>query len=98
MPHVMAAEEKPLIKQKLQRVTVTRSKKGKIRLKVGSRTVYQVSDVKGSDEEGGVALAPFDSEIVVRELTITGRLAPGWEAEFAAQQAQAEANALPRPR
>ncbi len=97
MPQVLAAEESPTLKTRANKLSLQRTRKGKIKLKIGSRTVFHVGPVSGWDDAGQVALAPFDSEIVVTSLVISGNLDESWAAERIAELATAEANALPPP-
>ena len=54
--------------------------------------------MSGWDAPGQIAIAPFDSEVVVSSLSIVGKLDDGWAEERIAELATAESNALPAPK
>jgi hypothetical protein len=98
MPGVMAAATKPnLAKGKSIKVSLSRSTKGQIKFKIGSRMVYSAT-VASANLPGRVTLAPFSSEFTLTSITVYGRLDPEWVKGRAKQVADAEAAGLPAPR
>jgi serine/threonine-protein kinase len=96
----MAAENEPALlgtAGKTWRVRVERSDEGELRLRAGASRVYSLPAYDGWDQAGRVALLPFNTELKITEITVSGILDPSWAQDEAGKAAQAEANALPRP-
>jgi hypothetical protein len=82
---------------KAQKLEALRGGDGSLKLRHRSKNVFQLpAAVPGWDEVGGVALAPFASELSVDDLELTGVLDPTWLADRARTVAAAEAAALAR--
>ncbi|RMG13901.1 MAG: hypothetical protein D6731_11360 [Planctomycetota bacterium] len=97
MRGVLAAEAKPQLKPRRTRFVLQRTSKGKVRFKIGSRTIYAVEPTAGWDAPGAIGFSPFASEVAIDELVVKGILDPGWTEERAAAVASSEAEALPGP-
>ncbi|MGE0711668.1 MAG: protein kinase [Planctomycetota bacterium] len=97
MTGVLAATTKPdITKGAAFKVSLTRSEKSWLKLKIGSRNVFN-QVVEQAERPGRLTLAPLESELAITEVEVWGRLEAKWVEERARAVADAEAAALPAP-
>ncbi|MEZ6185519.1 MAG: serine/threonine-protein kinase [Planctomycetota bacterium] len=81
---------------KVQRIQIDRTKGNDLRVKLSGRSVFRLNNAPG-DEACQLVFAPFNQDVVLSELEITGELDPAWlQAQGEALAAQEAAN-LPAP-
>ncbi|HBP22420.1 MAG TPA: hypothetical protein DEA08_32155, partial [Planctomycetes bacterium] len=101
MPGVLTANPKASVRKgNSVKLTLTRSARGWLKLKVGSRTAWNV-DMEFDEQENPqptvVSLAPLSSVFQLEEAEVWGELDPEWVAQRSQEAAAAEAERLPAP-
>ena len=95
----MAAEYEPSVlgsTSKVQRIQIDRTKTNDVRVKLGGRSVFRVNDAAGG-EPCQLVFAPFNQELILTELEVSGELDPAWLRERGEELAGAEVASLPPP-
>ena len=95
----LAADYSPSVlgnTSKVHRVQIDRTRRNELRVKVGGRNLFRVDDV-GSDQPCQLVFAPFNQELTLTELEVTGELDPAWLRERGEELAGAEVANLPPP-
>ena len=101
MPGVLTANPKASVRKGSSvKLTLTRSARGWLKLKIGSRTAWNV-DMEFDEQEDPkptlVSLAPLSSVFQLEEVEVWGELDPEWVSQRSREAAAAEAEKLPAP-
>lgn len=95
----LAADYSPSVlgnTSKVHRIQIDRTRRNELRVKVGGRNLFRVDEV-GSDQPCQLVFAPFNQELTLTELEVTGELDPAWLRERGEELAGAEVANLPPP-
>ena len=95
----LAADYSPSVlgnTSKVHRVQIDRTRRNELRVKVGGRSLFRVDDV-GGDQPCQLVFAPFNQELILTELEVTGEFDPAWLRERGEELAGAEVGNLPPP-